>query len=237
MKKNDKKYTKFLDYLEKKFNEYRHLMNLNDWRIKIQREEDKKTNTTDDVTDADGIKFVTDRGDRSKIPAGEDYTKSSPKVGITEFGLPYNGYEEERLIQKIDNPNHGGTWLRALVVKMNGKNYPIEDNKTMNIVNNLEWSKLNPKTNRFFSTRFRLSRSFTADKIRGATTTFLNPKNKKQVVLTPNYQLDSDLGNIITHGPVSSGPNSEKYGMSMSESLMNDLGLYDDDVVYFRMEP
>jgi hypothetical protein len=96
--------------------------------------------------------------------------------------------------------------------------------------------KLNSKTNKFFSTRFRVSDKFSAEKIRTATTTFLNPKNKKQVVLTPNYQLDTNLGNIKTHGPVSSGPNSEKYGMSMSEALMNELGLFDGNVVYFRME-
>jgi len=199
-----------------------------------QREEDRKTNTTEPI-EYDGVTFITDRGPESNRITGEEITKTSPKVGITEFGLPYNGYEEERLIQKIDNPNYGGTWLRAVVAKINGKNYKIEDDKTMNIVNNLTWSQLNPKTNKFYSTRFRVSQKYSAEKIRTATTTFLNPLNKKQVVLTPNYQLDPTLGNILTQGPVSSGPDSKEYGITMSESLMSELGLFDGNVVYFRM--
>jgi hypothetical protein len=183
------------------------------------------------------VTFETDRGPESNRPRGEEITKTSPKVGITEFGLPYNGFEEERLIQKIDNPNNGGTWLRAVVAKINGKNYSIEDNKTMNIVNNLEWSQLSPKTNKFYSTRFRVSQKYSAEKIRTATTTFLNPQNKKQVVLSPFYQLNPDSGNIVTQGPVSSGPDSKEYGITMSEALMNELGLFDGNVVYFRMEP
>lgn len=200
-----------------------------------QREEDQKTGTAKGVI-FEGATFLTDPGKPNKNFTGEVITKQYPTVGITEFGIPYNGYLEERLVQKIDNENYGGTWLRAIVVKMNGKKYDIEDNKTMNIVNGLQWSSLNPKTDKFYSTKFRVSAKYSAEKIRSATTTFLNPANKKEFVLTPSYQLDSSLGNIKTQGPVSSGPNSKEFGIAMSEALMNELGLYDNDVVYFKME-
>lgn len=200
-----------------------------------QREADMKTGTAVPVI-YENVTYITDLGDSNKAIPGETLTKQTPKVGITEFGLPYNGRDEERLIQKIDNPNYGGTWLRAIVVKMNGSNYKIEDNTTMNIVNGLEWSKLFPKTDMFYSTKFRISRQYSAEKIRTATTTFLNPKKNKQLVLNPNYQLDPDSGKIVTQGPVSSGPDSNQYGMSMSEELMRKLDLYDGDVVYFKME-
>ena len=200
-----------------------------------QREEDMKTGTSIPV-EYENVTYITDLGDSSKSIPGESLTKQTPKVGITEFGLPYNGRDEERLIQKIDNPNYGGTWLRAIVVKMNGTNYKIDDNKTMNIVNGLEWSQLHPKTDLFFSTKFRISKQYSAEKIRTTTTTFLNPKKNKQYVLTPNYQLDTNNGRIVTQGPVSSGPDSNKYGMGMSEELMRKLDLYDGDVVYFKME-
>jgi hypothetical protein len=53
--------------------------------------------------------------------------------------------------------------------------------------------------------------------------------------LNPSYQLAESLGTIVANGPVGNGPSVSGYGMGMSPSLMSELGLYDGDVVYFKL--
>ena len=72
--------------------------------------------------------------------------------------------------------------------------------------------------------------------IKTAKTTFKNPKNNTQLTVNPNYQLDKTVGSIVVEGPISRGPKSTEIGMGMSPKLMSELGLYDGDVVYFKMD-
>jgi hypothetical protein len=185
--------------------------------------------TKEEVIIYDNASFSTDRG--GKIIQGEVITNSEPKVGVTEFGIPFNGYKNYKDVQKVDND---GTWLRAIVVKMGGKKYPIDPDTTMGIADGIKWSKLSGTTYKFYSTTFLLNVA-SADKIKTATTEFRNPNNGKTFKLEPNYQLSETVGNIVANGPVSNGPNLSGFGMGMSPSLMSELKLDEGQVVYFRL--
>ena len=203
--------------------------------------QDAKTNTTNDepVYGENGVPYITNLGG-IKIP-NETITKGSNTntvVGITPYGVPYNGYDDEKLIQKIDNPSFvhegSGTWLRTIVTKAGGETgNTLTPDITMNIANGIKWSDINEK-DKFYSTHFNL-KSVSADKIRDGVTEFVNPnvKNWKVYTLNPSY---SFTGTTRTQGPISNGPNSPIYGMSMSAPLMTDLGLYNGQVVYFRIK-
>jgi hypothetical protein len=175
--------------------------------------------------------YVIDRG--TPRPNGETVVQ---KVGVSEFGVPYNGYNNEKDIQKVTNSNYTGEWFRALVVKMGGQNYPIDESVTMNLANSIKWSQISSSTSKFYSTKFQLTNGEVRNKITTSTTEFLNPKNGKKTSLTANYQLDVNVGPITVQGPVSIGPSVSNYGMAMSPSLMSELGLYDGDVVYFQLK-
>jgi len=187
------------------------------------------TPSTEDVIIYEGSSYSTDRA--GKTVQGEVITKSSPTVGVTEFGIPYNGYKNQKNVQKIDN---GGTWLRAVVVKMGGDKYPIDPDTTMGIADGIKWSKISGTNYKFYNTTF-LSNIASSEKIRTAKTEFKNPKNGKTYTLNPSYQLAESLGTIVANGPVGNGPSVSGYGMGMSPSLMSELGLYDGDVVYFKL--
>jgi hypothetical protein len=194
----------------------------------LKQQADTKTETTKPIV-YDGVSYSTDMG--SVTVPGEDITKSTPKVGITEFGVPYNGFNNEPSIQKVDN---NGTWLRAIVVKMGSEKYPIETGTTMNIAEGVKWGDISGSTMKFYNTKFQLGTA-SASKIRTATTEFKNPKNGKTYTLTPNYQLDINIGPLSVQGPVSVGPKVSGYGMGMSPSLMSELGIQEGEVIYFKM--
>lgn len=187
------------------------------------------TPSTEDVIIYEGSSYSTDRA--GKTVQGEVITKSTPTVGVTEFGIPYNGYKNQKDVQKVDN---NGTWLRAVVVKMGGEKYPIDPDTTMGIADGIKWSKISGTNYKFYNTTF-LSNIASSEKIRTAKTEFKNPKNGKTLILNPSYQLAETLGTIVANGPVGNGPNISGYGMGMSPSLMSELGLYDGDVVYFKL--
>jgi hypothetical protein len=125
------------------------------------------------------------------------------------------------------------------------KIYEISDDTTMSLFNKINSKKytLNPKSvkwsaiknsdMKFYSTKFQVSSSTPADKIIDANTEFFNPQTKASHTLTPDYQLDTTIGNIRVNGPINEGPNLEGYGIAMSSKLMDTLGLYNGDVVYF----
>ena len=194
-----------------------------------QRQENKTLTQEVVVYPKNGVSYITDRYG----VYGGTAEKIIETVGINKFGVPYNGFNEVRSIQLIQN---NGEWLRGLVVQMGGKDYKIEPTVSMNIANGIKFSDISSSNYRYFMTRFQLSKSITDDVVRTAKTTFKNPKNNKQVIINPNYQLDSSLGSIVAEGPVAVGPIGEKYGLALSPKLMSELGLYDGDVVYFRME-
>jgi len=184
---------------------------------------------TDQTVIYQGIPYVTDR--QGKNIQGETVIQ---EVGINRFGVPYNGYNETRLIQKVRNGNE--EWFRTIVYRMGGAKYPIEDTQGFNLTNGIQWSDVKDSNYRFFNVDFQLSRTITNDVIKTAKTTFKNPKNNVQLTVNPNYQLDKTVGSIIVEGPISRGPKSTQIGMGMSSKLMSDLGLYDGDVVYFKMD-
>ena len=176
-----------------------------------------------------GVPYVTDR--QGKLVQGESVIQ---EVGINRFGVPYNGYNETRLIQKVKNGNE--EWLRTVVYKMGGEKYPIEDAQGFNIANGIAWSDVKDSNYKFFNTYFQLSRSITIDIIKTAKTTFKNPKTNTTLTVNPSYQLDKSVGSIVVEGPIGVGPNSTTIGMGMSSKLMSELKLYDGDVVYFKMD-
>ena len=195
----------------------------------IKQREAKRTDTEETVV-YQKINYITDR--RGKIIQGEQISKDD--VGINQFGVPFNGFNEQRTIQKVKNNNQ--VWLRGLVVEMGGTGYTISDSTNMNIANGIEFSKIRNTDYKYFMVNFQLSRQITPDLIRTAKTTFKNPKNNKTIIVNPNYQLDESIGTIVAEGPVSVGPISDTYGISLSKKLMSELKLFDGDVVYFIME-
>jgi hypothetical protein len=195
---------------------------------KFKQRENNKTETQE-VIIYQNVPFITDR---NNVYGGRNETLIM-NVGINRFGVPFNGFNNNRKIQLIEN---NGQWLRATVVQIGGKTYNPDTSINMNIANGVKLSDLNGENDSFYITEFELSKSITTELVRTVKTTFKNPKNNKQVIITPNYQLDSTIGPIKTDGPVSIGPSIENHGMAFSKRLMGDLRLVDGDVVYFRME-
>jgi len=195
---------------------------------KIKQREANRTDTQDTVI-YQKIPYITDR--QGKNVQGETIVQD---VGINRFGVPYNGYNETRLIQKVKNGNE--EWLRTVVYKMGGEKYAIDDDQGFNIANGIKWSDIKSTDYKFYNVYFQLSKSITVDVIKTAKTTFKNPKNSKTLTLNPSYQLDKNAGQIVVEGPISVGPSSTTIGMGMSPKLMSELGLYDGDVVYFKMD-
>ena len=208
--------------------------------LAVLKQDEKPDATNEEVVIGENnITYATNLGG-IKIN-NETITKGSNTntvVGMTPFGIPYNGFNDEKLIQKIDNPSfvHEGssTWLRTVVVKAGSETgNTLTPDITMNIANGLKWSEINQK-DKFYSTHFDLNVA-SAENIRGGVTEFINPniKNSKVYTLNPSYTF---TGTTVTQGPISSGPKSNKYGMSMSAPLMTELGLYPNQVIYFRIK-
>jgi hypothetical protein len=202
--------------------------------------QDEKPNAKNDevVKGENDITYATDRGginiNNESITKGSN---TNTVVGMTSFGVPFNGFNDEKLIQKIDNPSFvhegSGTWLRTRVIKAGGDENILDGDTTMNIANGLKWSEINQK-DKFYSTHFDLT-AVDAVTIRGGVTEFINPnvQNSKVYTLNPSYTF---TGTTVTQGPISSGPKSTKCGMSMSAPLMAELGLYPNQVIYFRIK-
>lgn len=226
---------------------------------------DKKTTTSEqlrvlsDVT-INGKKQTTpstvtiDRGlsDENEIVVTE--------TGLTDFGIPFNGYLDERFIQKITNSLHQstineGTWLRTRVVEMGG----IFDAKNLTnemlvigrltssshattgkpLPSTLTWQEVSQQTQKqyFYSTKFKLN-EVNADKVITAKSIFYNPKNRKTITLNPRYTLDFSVLDGEPRGyqgPIDVFPEMDTYAMGMSIKLMKYLGLGNGDVVYFNL--
>ena len=171
------------------------------------------------------------------------------KTGISSFGIPYNGFEDEKYIQQVSND---GVWLRAIVVEMGStKNNPLEDSKEMSLLNGvslygnnqlqtlkvtpspLTWGSVKTVSSGklFYSTKF-LSNKITPNRIISTTTVFKNPENGKTVSVPPINTSPMTIDNIT--GPINVGPSVPGYGVALSKKLMIALGLKDGDVVYFR---
>jgi hypothetical protein len=197
---------------------------------KFKQRQETKTDTQE-VVIFQNVPYITDRG--GVIINGETPLTQLKDVGINKFGVPFNGANNERTIQLIEN---NGVWLRALAVQIDGKEYSLSPTVSMNIANGIDFSTISNSNNNFYMTKFQLSKSITDEVVRSVKTTFRNPKNNKEVIVNPNYQLDPNIGPISVQGPIAVGPSIEKYGIALSKNLMNELKLKDGDVVYFRME-
>jgi hypothetical protein len=168
--------------------------------------------------------------------------------GISSFGIPYNGFEDEKYIQQVSND---GVWLRAIAVEMGGTKNPLDDKIEMSLLNGvsiygnnqlntlkitplpLTWSSVKTASSSklFYSTKF-LSNKITPNKTISTTTVFKNPETGKEVSVPPIGQSPMGIDNLT--GPISVGPSVAGYGIALSKKLMIALGLKDGDVVYFR---
>jgi hypothetical protein len=209
-----------------------------------------KVNNTDKTVTPTTITINTSSGsyttDIIKLLNSEKNDMFIKDIGITKYGIPYNGAENEQYIQKIKINNK--EWLRASVVRMGGENYPVSDDMDMSLINqlssytvkpkNLKWSEIKNTDYLFYSTKFKLSKKVTADIIMGPTvkTEFYNPQNKKSLMLESKYLLDTDTSpKRKVQGPINIGPTVTNYGMGMSPALMEKLKLFEGDIVYFNI--
>jgi hypothetical protein len=201
--------------------------------------------TEETITTSEGT-FTTDRGG-IKIE-GEELVN---EVGYTRVGVPFNGYNNFKSIQKVKYK--GNVWLRSRVFTMGEgmtdtmsmflptkvKNHTVKPSK-------LEWSEIKNSNKYFYSCLFLVDKwgTNTVDELMfSSNTQFLNPLNNKSKTVTADSQLNSDNGTRYVNGPVDSGERSinkdgqtSVYGLTLSKLLMKDLGLKDGDVVYFKIE-
>jgi len=175
----------------------------------------------------------------------EDFYKNVvKKAGFTDiYSVPYNGSIGGEFIQLINytHPTKSNKeWLRARVVIMGGEKNIIDDNTSMEIVTKkngtkLLWSAVKNKSDSstFYSLNFVeqfLNQDNNFNQLLNDKTFFVNPKNSKE--LSVEYKFDN---NTIS-GPITFGPNVQNFGIGMSKYLMNKLGLFEGDIVYFIME-
>jgi hypothetical protein len=205
---------------------------------KIENETKNKTINEFTVSN-NGQTYTIDPGPKVE---GEDFDNINVKKNdITEFGLPYNGYMDEKYVQLVKYNNE--EWLRARVVQIGGPQYILSGDTEFGVISRLKntskltWSEISgtTSTHDFFSTKFRVSDKFPSEKIITAKTQFINPKNKNTVSV--NYSNTGSVGSRKFTGPIGTGPvNLGGYGIGMSWSLMLKLKLTDGDVVYFQMK-
>lgn len=218
--------------------------------VSLVKESTSVTSTTETISTPYG-NYEIDKG-KTKIE-GEDMV---PEAGVTEFGVPYNGYGNEKYIQKVyykgKTPND--IWFRAVVARMGSSEgvYKISDDISMSVItrlsnknvttnkdtnkNQLLWSDVKSLTDshRFYSTKFIINENISADKIASGTTEFLNPNNNKKTTVPPisNSTITPDL----VSGPINVGPSVAGYGIGMSVKLMKELDIHEGQVVYFRIK-
>jgi hypothetical protein len=210
------------------------------------------TGTTEQTIRTDFGNFVTDMG--TIQINGEQLIKTS---GISQFGIPFNGYGNEKYIQKVTYKQQNGQegeWFRAKVARMGLEStiYELSDSSHMSLLSKLQntinvnsegqtglkWSELKELSNShyYYSTKFQFSKSITADKIITGVTEFLNPNNNKEFTLNPNYDLDRRVDTLNVSGPVNVGPFIDGYGIGLSNKLMSELKIVEGQILYFRIK-
>jgi hypothetical protein len=204
--------------------------------IALIKQEDKKTSTTKTVSTPKG-NYTTDVG--VNLLDGEELVNDA---GITEFGVPYNGFNGELYIQKVtyNNKNKGEpkTWLRARVARMGSTIYQINDSTNMSLVESapLPWSEIKDKSNSlvFYSCKFSRT-NVPISKITSGKAIFYNPK-KDSTLDNVSFNVSGTVGSRTVTGQINVGPNVDGYGLGMSQELMNRLNLVEGDVVYFNIK-
>ena len=200
------------------------------------------------ITTTDGNSVVIDNG--GKTVKGEELVK---QMGCTSAGVPYNGWNGEKYVQKVTYNNK--TYLRALAVTMGGPNYPISDDTSMSVIARqttftvynttlgnsddkvlLKWSNIKDSKKRFYSIKFDYSVA-KPDIIIGKTAKFYKPSDiGKEITVNPIPNTSNQILVNDIVGSVNNGPNIVGYGIGLSKQLMKDLNIQDGDVVYFNIE-
>ena len=200
------------------------------------------SNKTSEIVVTPQGSFVIDKGE--KQINGEETIK---QAGVDEFGIPYNGAENEQYIQKVKFGNK--EWYRAVAIEMGSEKYPIPDDTTMSIVNlegtlkHIKWSGIKGNGQKYYSTKFIPSSTPAKLLLSNQTqTVFLNPE-KPGDEITLDHNINQVLENDAVkydqstfEGPINIGPNVTGYGIGLSKKLMDDLKVYPGGVLYFRIK-
>ncbi len=193
-------------------------------------------------TDDKGVTYTVNMG--PKQISGEELIK---QAGIKPYGIPYNGFNDEKYIQLVKyRTKYNDEWLRATVVEMGGSKYPIQDSITMSIITlqhnpdlsqtQVNWGSIKDTTSTysFYASRFDLGTVNPDDLLtKFGKTEFYNPQKNTHLILQSNVEASFDFTVKKANGPIHRGPGLD--GIGMSKKLMKELDLYDGDVVYFRL--
>ena len=211
------------------------------------------------------IPLVLTDGRSSTIDMGPKKDKNETiveDIGVTIYGIPYNGFQDEKYIQLVSRKGEKGKWLRARAVEMGGNKNTLTDDTQMQLLINADkwgnedlndlivntslktWKSVQEASSKryFYATKFlsvnsNVKKVANLNKIISTNTIFRNPENGKLIPVPPirkatTGSLTMTVDNIT--GPISIGPSEDGYGVALSKKLMRDLGLKDGDVVYFR---
>jgi len=224
---------------------------------KFKQETAPKTTTEQTITTPKGTGTI-DNGNTT--PNNDEKLELDKDLDL--YGIPFNGYKNIKGIQKVTYK--GETFYKAKAVRMGSKDNVLQDSNEMQIINKLVnrqvignlnpmvtsvntgkilWEDIKDTKNLFYSTKFditnkKLSNMNVADHIVNATTIFLNPDGDKgkgirvKVDPTPNTEI---ITKTNISGAVNIGPDSDTYGISLSNELFKKLGINNGDFVYFKL--
>ena len=214
---------------------------------------EQKTSTEQNVTTQTGSGTIDNKG----VKPNNNETLVNEK-NIDKLGIKYNGYENEKTIQKIKYK--GEIYYKASAVKMGSKENPMMDDYEMSIVNKisnrvilggslnpinnlqkLTWKDVKNSNSKFYSCKFYLKNknvsSNVANVIYNLTTTFINPNGKNgDIKITLSPPNESTITPDTLSGAVNVGPNSTNYGISLSPELFDQLEIKNGDFIYFRLD-
>lgn len=206
--------------------------------VKVNNEKNNKTSSTLKSIDYDGITYYYDTSGTSvngELDSNGNLKNIVNKSGSNEFGISYNGMNNEVFVQKVKF--NDSEWLRTIVVKMGDREYPIDDDIVMSIAGQLDgydkvyWGDIKNSNQLFYAARFKENPEFISYIL--TTTKFYNPREKVTKELNTNINPSSKTFT----GPVHIGPSKSVggFGIGMSPKLMEELKLKTGDVVYFKM--
>lgn len=203
------------------------------------------TETTEKTYMLGNTSYTTDVGNVTII--GETETKDKNKVGQTEYGVSYNGFNNEKFIQKIHFTPENTEYLRTNVIRIGSDDFPIDEKKigllnmlplshsvtNQNGEHGMKWSdvkKIN-KTQPFYCLNIN---NKNPEDILKYVTEIYNPRTGKKVYLNPQYKLDSTKPDFTINGVIDNIMVNQNYGMGMSEELCRILNITNGDIVYFK---
>jgi len=213
--------------------------------IKVHEENSKIEDTTGNKQLPDGT-----TGEYNKtLPANED-ERPVNEIGITDYFIPYNGYDGESDIEMINYK--GEKWLKTKVVEMstNSRLYVLPDDYIMRIVSkylnkSISWGKIKeieklnlendfPINSTYYVTKFKINDNNIKTLIETYSTThFINPLNEKKFSIITEF--DSTEPDEDYSGPIGVGPYLKGYGIALSKFIMKTLEIRDGDIIYFRL--